>query len=116
VAVIADEPLDSPGHDHVVRGQGAAIPEGNRNGHVIAADVDSGLATGGCGVEVDPAHEPRCGAEVVELEDLADPLLSGCQPGRVRRNSLSTVAMVASPCNPPRHHPSAVGVDVRSGA
>jgi hypothetical protein len=26
VAVIADEPLDSPGHDHVVRGQGPAIP------------------------------------------------------------------------------------------
>jgi hypothetical protein len=74
VAVIADEPLDSPGHDHVVRGQGAAIPEGNRNGHAIAADVDSALATGGCGVEVDPAHEPRCGAEVVELEDLADPV------------------------------------------
>ena len=95
VAMVADEPLDAPGHDHVVRGQGAAVPEGKRHGHAIAEDVDGGLAAGGCGVVSDPADEPRCGAEVVEVERLI-PLLWGCQPGRVRRNSPSMVTMVAS--------------------
>jgi hypothetical protein len=94
--MVADEPLDAPGHDHVVRGQGTAVPEGKRHGHAVAADVDGGLATGGCGVVSDPADEPRCGAEVVEVERLADPVAVGCQPGRVRRNSPSMVAMVAS--------------------
>ena len=101
VAVIADEPLDPPSHDHVVRGQGAAVPEGNRHGHAVAADVGGRLAAGGCGVDPDPAHEPHAGAEVVEVEGPADPVRPGCQPGSVRRNAVSTVVMVASllvPC------------------
>jgi hypothetical protein len=71
VAVITDEPPDAPGHDHVVRGQGA-VPEGNRHGHAIAADVDCWPATGGCGVDSDPAHEPHSGAEVIQGYSLID--------------------------------------------
>jgi hypothetical protein len=43
VAVITDEPLDAPGHDHVVRGQGA-VPEGNRHGHAIVRFLCQGRA------------------------------------------------------------------------
>ena len=88
VAVITDEPLDVPSNDHVVRGQGAAVPEGKRHGHAIAADVDGRLATGGCGVVSDPADEPRCGAEVVEVEGPADPVAVG-------RSLLDTIRLLS---------------------
>jgi hypothetical protein len=68
VPVVADEPLDAPGHSHVIRCWGGSVSGGGRHGHAIAADVDGGLASGDRGVEGDAADEPCCGAEVVEVE------------------------------------------------
>ena len=41
---------------------------GEGHGHAPAADADERLAAGDRGVEGDAAHEPRRGAEVVEVE------------------------------------------------
>jgi hypothetical protein len=63
--VVANEPLDAPGHGLVVRGQGAAVAGSEGHGNAPAADADERLAAGDRGVEGDAAHEPCRGAEVV---------------------------------------------------
>jgi hypothetical protein len=67
VAVVADEPLDAACHGHIVQGQSAAVPWGERNGDAITAEVDGRLATGNGSVIGYPADEPRRSTEVVEV-------------------------------------------------
>ena len=66
VVVVAEEPLDAPGHGHVVWGRSGAVPGNEGHGHAPAPDADERLATGDRGVEGDAADEPRRDAEVVE--------------------------------------------------
>jgi hypothetical protein len=92
VAVVTEEPLDAPGHEHVVRGQGAAVPEGDRHGHAIVADVDRGPAAGGRRPAAASAIRPTnrvAAPKSSKWKVLLIPSPWGCQPGRVPRNSLS---------------------------
>jgi hypothetical protein len=80
VAVVADEPLDAACHGHIVQGQRAAVPWGERNGDAITAEVDGRLATGNGSVIGHPADEPRRSTEVVEVEGPLDAGYETCTP------------------------------------
>src|SRR5215218_6245942 len=82
VAVVADEPLDAACHGHIVHGQSAAVPWGERNGDAITAEVDGRLATGNGSVIGHPADEPRRRTEVVEVEGLLDAVAVGFPAGQ----------------------------------
>jgi hypothetical protein len=66
VAVVTDKALDAACHGHIVQGQHAAVPRGERNGQAIAAEVDGRRTTGNGSVIGHPADEPRRSTEVVE--------------------------------------------------
>jgi hypothetical protein len=73
-------------HGHIVQGQRAAVPRGERNGHAIAAEVDCRQMTGNGSVIGHPADEPRRSTEVVEVEGLLDavPVAFGASAQRSR--------------------------------
>ena len=39
--VVADEPLDTAGHGHVIRGQGTAVPRSERHSDAVATALKS---------------------------------------------------------------------------
>jgi hypothetical protein len=80
VAVVADEPLDTAGHGHVIRGQGATVPRSERHSDALAAALKSSRW---------------------RISSMRFP--SPCQPGREWRSAVSLmVAMVASFASPRR--------------